>query len=298
MSITSIPSNQYQNYNVSGGNNTATTNNDGSPGVGGGNTAGGHSTVPGTTTSNRSLGFSDITGGGNGGAGVDIDHAEAIMNLVSQLTTKLWEAPLSEIDALARVVVEEAAAQSRQALDQSRNQADAAKAQLMSQAATLRQEASQMMSGAIASLVMTVVSSAISILSAGKQLSDLSSVKAPSGEEFEKMTPEAQKEAQSAYQTEMQKVNAQVGAFNMGTSGVTQLLQGIGSFVNTVYQADAKETEAKSAEDSADAQQLQSYSDQSQKISQDLGKLADQIIAILKEINDAKAQMMQSMTRV
>jgi archaellum component FlaC len=112
------------------------------------------------------------------------------------------------------------------------------------------------------------------------------------------MTPEAQKEAQSAYQTEMQKVNAQVGALNMGTSGVTQLLQGIGSFVNTVFQAEAKETEAKSAEDSADAQQLQSYSDQSQKISQDLGKLADQIIAILKEINDAKAQMMQTMTRV
>lgn len=295
MSITSIPSNQYQNYNVSGSTNTPTTNNDGSSGVGGGSAAGGHSTVPGTTSSNRSLGFGDITGGGNGGAGVNTDHSEAVMNLVSQLVTQLWQAPLSEIDALARVVVEEAAAQSRQALDQSRNQADAAKAQLMSQAATLRQEASQMMSGAIASLVMTVVSSTISLVSAGMQMKALGSVENPN---MEGMSEEEQKTAQSAYQTEMQKVNSQVGALNMATSGITQLVQGLGTFINTVYQADAKETEAKSAEDSANAQQLQSYSDQSQKISQDLGKLADQIIAILKEINDAKAQMMQSMTRV
>lgn len=298
MSISGIPSSQYQNYPLTGGNTIPTTNPDGSPGVGGGNATGGQSSVPGTSPLNRSIGFTDITGGSTAGSNVSTDHAEAVMNLVSQLVTQLWQAPLAEIDELARVVVEEAAAQSRQALDQSRNQADAAKAELMSQAGALRQEASEMMAGAIASLVMTVVSSAISIGSATGQLKMMASVKAPGGEEFEKMSPEEQKEAKASYQTEVQKVNTEVGAYNMLTSGITQFTQGLGTFVNTIYQAEAKETEAKSAEDAANAQQLQSYSDQSQKIAQDLGKLADQIIAILKEINDAKAQMMQAMTRV
>lgn len=231
------------------------------------------------------------------------------------------------IDELAAVIIQQAANESTASLDEARNQADAAKAELMAQAGALRTEAAEMIAGAVAALVMTVVSSAISFVSASKQIKELNSVKKPDldnvklepeekfktlphkeGElpEHVPLTPKEEVEALAAkkkkladeYQTDMQRVNGLVGAMNLKGNAFSQLASGLGNFVNSIFQAEAKNTEADGAEHAANAQQLQSYSEESQKIADDMKKLVDQILSILKEIADTKAQMMQSMTRV
>lgn len=323
MDISNTQSNPYAGVSLRSGPTTPTPSMPGQPQVGGGIGQMGVGGLPHPGSTGTRSGTVDLTLGNT----VSLrDVPTKILETGTPgnlLVQNLWTAVMSVIDELAAVIIKQAANESRESLEAARNQADAAKAMLLGQAAALRTEASQMLSGAVASLVMTVVASAVSLHSARVQLKEISAVKKPDldeveltmGEKFKsvpnsdvkvKMTKEEQdlkltdkkNKLANEYQTDMQRANSVVGALNMRWTAVSQLTQGIGNFINTYYQAEAKKTEATGSEFAANAQQLQSYSDESSKIADDLRKLVDQIVAILKEIGDSKAQMMQSMTRV
>lgn len=315
----------YTSYPINTGNNPVPSTVVSQPTVGGGVGQVANVSVDLTTIFNEGLKtLIDLTK-----TGQNLLHDLANAHHATQSTAPdLWSKPMVMLDELAAVIIKQAANESSASLDEARNQADSAKAELMNQAASLRKEAGEMMSGAIASLVMTVVSSAISLASAGAQLKELGSVKKQDmdhvkleeGEKIKYVKKEGSQEPQKVlmteeeqaaalaikkeklqandYQNQIQRANSEVGAMNMIGSALSQLAGGVGNFINTFYQAEAKETEAEGAEDSANAQQLQSYADESQKIADDMKKLVDQITSILKEIADSKAQMMQSMTRV
>lgn len=322
----------YTSYPINTGNTPTSAPVVTQPVIGGGVVQGGNSVSVATTITQLQNALSDLTKAGQTALHELAPHLHGLFDGSSSgsggKVEDLWSRPMQMIDELAAIIIKQAANESSASLDEARNQADAAKAQLLGQAASLRKEAGEMMSGAIASLVMTVVSSAISLASAGAQLKELGSVKKQDMdhvklEESEKlkyvktegsekpqtvlMTEEEQAEAlaikkeklqSNDYQNQVQRVNSEVGAMNMIGSAISQLAGGVGNFINTFYQAEAKETEAEGAEASANAQQLQSYSDESQKIADDMKKLVEQITSILKEIADSNAQMMQSMTRV
>jgi hypothetical protein len=243
----------------------------------------------------------------------------------SQLINQLWNTTDGTINQLAKIIIMEAADQSREAQQEAVADTEQAKGQLLNQAAAMNKEADQMRDGAAVALVMTVVSSAISIGFAagtikmnaesmnmvdkatskvGTLEGKLENMEGKVGKEAEAVQKDlstaleqAKKEETVALQ-QSQNLGNKAQAYGQLGQAASGLVSGFGSFANTMYQADAKDTEAEGDVDAANAQDTQAQAQIAQKVADSMNQLVSQITDLLKEMADADAQMMQSMTRV
>lgn len=103
--------------------------------------------------------------------------------------------------------------------------------------------------------------------------------------------------AQATMQMLGQKVQQ---ATNIGTIGqtVNQLGQGVGNAASSITQAQAKELEAKGSIFAAQAQYEEGRADASKEVQQALDEMVKSIINFLKELQEAKANQMQALTKV
>ncbi|RVU14211.1 hypothetical protein [Methylobacterium oryzihabitans] len=182
---------------------------------------------------------------------------------------------------LARAMIEQAADARKNALQDRLDARAAAKTELMSQAATLTEQSQTLKDGAEksldASIAFAVVSIVISAVSVGIGVGGM--VKGAATEAGKALSGIAQ---------------------GVGTIGSTfgQLGPGVSGYQSTDAQATAKGQEAQGAIDAAMAQEKQATADVKKEAQQALDEMVRSIINFLKELSDAKAQQMQSLTRV
>ena len=231
----------------------------------------------------------------------------------------------TDINILGKLMIMHANEQRKNALDQRLEAREEAKTNLLNQAGQDMKAAGDMRSGAIASLVLSVVSAAVSIGMAGfsmsksagaaKELKGLSSeplqapkatepqVKQPNGKMSSGISERDQIEFDVAKQNRgehLQRIGAtNTEAQNLATMG--QTLGGLGSslanFANTEGQAESKEDSAIGEKDAAMAADANAQADMGKEVQQAADDMVKQIINLLKELKDSKAQEMQAITR-
>lgn len=190
----------------------------------------------------------------------------------------IWK---DSLDVLARAMVEQSAEQRQNALKDRLSARDQAKTELLSQAETLKNQASELKDGAMKAMIISIVLSATSIvMSAG------SAVGFKIGG------------AKTTTETGATAANGISGAFSSMAQSVGQIGQAGSGYASTSSQAKAKEYEAQGQIDAAESQTQQSIADIKKEAQDTLNEMVKSIINFLKELQDAKAQQMQAMTRV
>jgi hypothetical protein len=234
---------------------------------------------------------------------LSLDDMLDVMESAVTLVETLSESSEDAIDLLSRVMVEQAAQQRKDALEDRLQARETAKSQLMDQAGEMKNSAEKLRSGAIAALVLTVVMSAISIAgsiaslkgaaSAGKQLKGMST------EGFDH--PDTGQLKLTQHNFEIKKID--IGSTRSGIYGTlgqmaNSLGQGTANFASAESQSESKEAEARGSVDAAQAQDSQAIADTKKEVQQALDDMIKSIIAFLKELKDAKAEMARAFTKV
>lgn len=224
-------------------------------------------------------------------------------------------------DVLAKLMIEFAAMGRQQALDARLQARENARSQLMGQAEETRQAADKALAGAIIAGVISIVASVVSIAGGVSQLgkakemvklanqADTASAAASQASSFSKgaegATKTAAKEMSDLYKQTANSANTSLQTLQAGAQGTQMLVQGVSGLVNALAQmikggldAGAKMDEAKGQEMAADAQIEQSNSDLAKKVMDELEELIRTAIQFIKEMKQAEADLMQSMTRV
>ncbi len=224
-------------------------------------------------------------------------------------------------DVLAKLMIEFAAMGRQQALDSRLQARENARSQLMGQAAETREAADKALAGAIIAGVISIVASVVSIgggisqLGKAKEMVKLSSQAdtatqaANQASSFSKGADGASKvgaeKMAASYEATAKAANTSLNTLQSGAQGTQMLVQGISGLVNALAQmikggldAGAKMDEARGQEMAADAQIEQSNSDLAKKVMDELEELIRTAIQFIKEMKQAEADLMQSMTRV
>ncbi len=252
------------------------------------------------TSTPSGAGTSGVGGtGGTGGTHADtsLDHLESTADLIKDLMAT----PGNSIDALAALIIKQAFSQLRDAMNKQVEDSNSAKADLLQQAAELHSEASKMREGAIVSLVLTVVASAVTIGFAAKAFHSAQGAygKAKEGGELLKgdNPTDVQKLQAGSLQNESQALNTLGSNYGQLGQGISGLINGLASFANTMYQADAKDMEAQGSVYAAEAQDQQAQAALKKGVVDAMNKTIDSIIGFLKDMQDQEAQMMASITK-
>lgn len=251
-------------------------------------------------------------GGTSGNPPLDIDST---LSRLEQLQKSSISPELIN-SLLGKLMIEQAASQRHSALQDRIASRQAAKADLMDQATSMDKAAEQMMTGAIISLVMTVVSSAISVIGSVAALSntfsgfgDKVSNATKAGQALSDASKEAGMGAQKAaglgsrltQEILSKTVSRTEQAFNILEKlapAVSNAINGAAQFGKSVTDSDAKHIEAAGARSAAKAQDKQADADQAKEIQQALDEMLKAIINFLKELRETEANMMQAMTKV
>lgn len=184
------------------------------------------------------------------------------------------------LEFLARVLIEQAAEQRKNALDDRLNAREKAKTELLSQAQSLKDQADTLKDGATKAMVTTIVMSAVSLAISIVSVGTGATGAGDAGSDFGKA----------------------LGGLSQSISGLSSSMNGLGqglsNYFSTDAQATTKEQEAQGATDAAEAQNTQAEGDIQKDMQEAMNDMIKSIINFLKEIADAKAQQMQVMTRV
>lgn len=220
-----------------------------------------------------------------GGTVADIDGSldrltTASNKLVAAFAEILSNLGSDSLDFLSRALVEMAAEQRKEALQSRLNAHQEAKTQLENQASKMQESADKMVTGAIVSIVMAVASAVISLVSAGVASSRV-------GKALDATTDLTQQAALKSASI----------AENVG-QGLKGASDGMGNFGNTYTQAESKRLDAEGSLDAAQAEGARSKADISKEFQSALEETIKSIINFLKELKDAQAEQMRSLTRL
>ncbi|WP_375453307.1 hypothetical protein [uncultured Methylobacterium sp.] len=190
------------------------------------------------------------------------------------------------LEFLARVLIEQAAEQRKNALDDRLNAREQAKTELMSQAQMSTDQAKELKDGAVKAMIVSIVFSAVSIVasvaSVGVGLNGISKL--------------------GSTTASVAETGKALGGMSQSIGGLATTANQVGQagsgYASTDAQATAKEKEAQGAVDAAMAQDLQAKGDMKKEMQETMNDMIKSIINFLKEMADAKAQQMQVMTRV
>lgn len=225
---------------------------------------------------------------------------------------------------MGKVMIKQAHEEEKNALDTRLASRQEAKADLLSQASKMHEEATKMRTGAIISLVVAVVSAAVTLGFAGASMSKSNSAmgeikgmsgsseagpmeEAPTGIKDDNELVALDEPGPEQVKVDMDKqvslakiniLNSQGQALGSVGGAFNALGGALAGAVNSFAQADAKDIEAEGAVDAANAQETQAIGDHLKEIQGALQNLIDKVIQFLKDLQDTKAQAMQSMTKV
>ena len=214
----------------------------------------------------------------------------------------------TDINILGKLMIIHANEARKNAMDQRLEARDEAKTQLMAQAGQDHQAATDMRASAVVALVMSVVSIAISALSLGSAMKStaaaggkLNSLEKPV--QSENMTPKEQVEFSNSkmeYDHGIQEVtnlNSMSSIQLQQSQMIGNIGQSLSGFATSEGQAESKEAQAKGEEYGALAQDAMAKGDMAKEVFQAADELVKQIINLLKDLKDSKAQEMAAITR-
>jgi hypothetical protein len=205
---------------------------------------------------------------------------------------RLFNSEGNIIDLLARVMIEQAAQQRKDALEERLAAREQAKSQLLDQAGKMKEAAEKMLSGAlvamITAIVVAVVTVAISAYSIGKAGQGLTAAKDAKGLEGG---------AQQARLAQASALSGKGQAWGGVSQSLSGLATGVGNYAKADYEAQSKKIEAEGSEMAAEAQYSQSQADIKKEMQDALNQLIQSIINFIKEMKEAEVNMMQAITR-
>lgn len=222
----------------------------------------------------------------------------------------------SPLNFLARVMIEQASEQRKNALNDRLAAREMAKSELLSQAKAMRDEADTLASSSKTAMIVSVVMASVSIvagaISMGSSIASAArGAKAVTAaregmeagnEGGTKVLSKAEIIAKSMKAPEQDKGARVLGSIGSGSGsigqGSGQLGQGVSGYYSTQGQADAKNKEAEGSVHAAQAQETQAKGDLRKEQQQALDGMMQSIIQFLKDLQEAKAQQMQALTRV
>gem|GEM_PF-4415643 len=231
----------------------------------------------------------------------DLDAKSAAISQFMGLAT--------DINILSKLMIMHANESRKDAMNQRLAAREDAKTQLMAQAGQEHQAATDMRASAVVALVMSVVSVAISFVQMGAAGAATGKASAKLNElgdapkMSENMTPEETanfNNDKATYDRGMAKVTQLNNESTIASTkaGMTNTLgQGLSSYASTEGQAEAKEAQSQGDADGALAQDDMAKGDQAKEVFQAADDLVKQIINLLKDLKDSKAQEMASITR-
>ncbi|QJP15551.1 hypothetical protein G3545_18955 [Starkeya sp. ORNL1] len=257
-----------------------------------------------------------------------LDGLESLAGKVAQLLQSS-----SSIEFLTRAMIEQAGEQRKEALEGRLNARETARGELMAQAGQMKEAAEKMMAGAITALVLTVVMSAVSLVAAGmssfqasknlaamkndaNNMTKIDGIKQDALGKLDKNDAHYDKDLDSlnkefdlqglnsSFTTSQSNMNLFQSklqqATNIGTIGqtVNQLGQGAANAASSITQAQSKELDALGSISAANAQYEEGQADMKKEMQQALDDMVKQIINFLKELQEAKANHMQALTKV
>lgn len=209
----------------------------------------------------------------------------------------------STLDFLARVMIEQAAEQRKNALDSRLSAREQAKSELMNQAAKMEKAAEESKSAAYQAMITTVVMSSVALAASttGAVLGGLSAVKQGSAFKDAIASGKTIKEAATSASTGLSAGWTKVGKAADGLGGAQQmgqLGQAGGGYISAQGEAAAKTLDAEGQREAARAQDSQTKADLSKDSQEALNQMIQSIIQFLKDLQEAKAEQMRTLTRV
>ena len=228
------------------------------------------------------------------------------------------------MDFLARAMIEQYGQQRHEAVVDRQEMRQAAQAELMTSAGKLDEEADKIQTSALTSLIVGVVSAGIQIgMTVGGSMAKIASLKGEmsamkefNGAESRFAGLSKDLKAGNEFAADFMKQEKQImndaklamkQAEVLGTKG--GLATGVGSaigkagelganYASSMGQADAKRAEADGKRADALAQGLEAQADLKKAVQEALDDMIKQIIAFVKDQQDAKSERMQAFTRV
>ena len=215
----------------------------------------------------------------------------------------------TDVNILGKLMIIHANESRKEAMDQRLQARESAKTELLAQAGQDHDAADKMRSSAVVALVMSVVSVVVSAISigfavrstaqAGAKLNSLERPEMAEGETTQNAGAEYTN-SKAEYDEGMQQVQDLNNRSNVAiqiTNMASSIGQSLSGYFSTTGQADAKEDQAKGEEYAALAQDDMAKGDQAKEVFQAADDLVKQIINLLKDLKDSKAQEMASITR-
>lgn len=199
-----------------------------------------------------------------------LDRIEKLVDKVTDFAAKVTQLlGSSAIDLLSRALVEMAADQRKAALESRLRARDDAKTELMSQAQTMRDDAAKIMAGAIVGAVLQIAAAGLSIGASSKALGKLS----------------------DGDTTGAEITNAIGGA-------IKSIGDAVANAINSSLQAAAKIDQAQGTEHAAQAEEIKAKGDIAKELGDAVQDMVKAIINFLKELKDAQAEQMRSLTKL
>lgn len=187
------------------------------------------------------------------------------------------------IDLLARALIEMAADQRKSALESRLAAREEAKGELMQQAGTMRSEAAKMIAGAIVSAIVQIIGAGVSI---GFSASAMKSLDAG------KMGTLGKDLRVDDFSRGMADVNNAIGG------AVKSIGDAVGNMVNGMLQGAAKLDAAQGTEHAAEAEEIRGKGDMAKELGDAVEEMIKAVINFLKELKDAQAEQMRSLTKL
>lgn len=186
------------------------------------------------------------------------------------------------IDLLARALIEMAADQRKSALESRLSAREEAKGELMQQAGTMRSEASKMIAGAIVSAIVSIASAGISIGFSMSAASNLKTGMSGTGKDI----------SVDDFHKGMADVRNAVGG------AVKTAMDAVANMINSSLQAAAKIDQAEGTEHAAEAEEIRGKGDMAKELGDAVEEMIKAVINFLKELKDAQAEQMRSLTKL
>lgn len=228
-------------------------------------------------------------------------------------------------DFLARVMIEQASDQRKNALDNRLSAREQAKSELMGQAEKMQKAAEESSSAALNAMITTVVMSSVAFVasSAGAVLGGMSAVKQgagfkdalggakaaglqdagtkAAGIQNAATKPISIKDAATQAQLGMSSGMIKAGKAADGLGGAQtlgQIGQSAGGYQSAMGEAASKTLDAEGQREAAKAQDSQARADVAKESQEALNQMMQSIIQFLKDLQEAKAEQMRTLTRV
>lgn len=199
-----------------------------------------------------------------------LDRIETLVSTVTDFAAMLPSAlGRSVLDLLSRALVEMAADQRKNALESRLNARDAAKTELLNQAQTMRDDAAKIMAGAIVAAVLQIAAAGLSI-----GMSSAALGKVGAGE------------------------NLKAEILNTIGGALKSIGDAAANAINSSLQAAAKLDQAQGSEHAAEAEEIKAKGDLAKELGDAMEDMIKAIINFLKELKDAQAEQMRSLTKL